>query len=314
MQQAQPTKSSQTILQEALGFIADDTKFIRIATITTFVHSLSFVVVILMNIYNIIQTNQETGTRFSTLLENYFSILLPSIPPTYILILGAIILFFGYVILPPIGEGAMISYLHTNKNKGKISLTAGINRFFPMFEFNAGISLFSLFVFLTTISRLRILWILDQPLIISILLILLFLILLVSFLLAYTRYYIMTEELWLYDAMKKSMHLSIENLFVTVKYVAITYVLYLRLVLNLILFVGVPLGMIYIVNLLGVDSVSGVGIGMMLVIIALICIVAYINGIVEAFFTTYWYKVFASITKPTQTSQPAQLAQDTNTV
>ena len=108
------------------------------------------------------------------------------------------------------------------------------------------------------------------------------------------------------------MHLSIENLFVTIKYVAITYVLYLRLVLNFILFVGVPLGMIYIVNLLGVDSVSGVGIGMMLVIIALICIVAYINGIVEAFFTTYWYKVFASITKPTQTSQPAQLAQDTN--
>ena len=43
-----------TIIQESAEILGEDTKFIRLATITTFVHSVVFVIVILFNIYTFV--------------------------------------------------------------------------------------------------------------------------------------------------------------------------------------------------------------------------------------------------------------------
>lgn len=75
----------------------------------------------------------------------------------------------GYYLLPPIGEAAMIYYLDDSTNEGMGSLAKGIYKFFPMFEFNAAVSLFKLDVIGFMILRFSSNEILGNGLIITLL-------------------------------------------------------------------------------------------------------------------------------------------------
>jgi len=66
-------------------------------------------------------------------------------------------------------------------------------------------------------------------------------ILMVSFLLPYARYEIVLRDKAFIDAMKASISLSIDNIGITIKYALITYFLYVRLLINAIIVVGVPM-------------------------------------------------------------------------
>lgn len=104
-----------TIIQDAAEVVGEDTKFIRLATITTFVHSVVFVILILFNIYTFVSNTTGTNNRLIDLLQRYVAIILPTFPPIRLILVLIVIIFFGYVVLPPIGESAMISYLDREK-------------------------------------------------------------------------------------------------------------------------------------------------------------------------------------------------------
>ncbi len=286
-----------TIIQDAAETIGEDTKFIRLATITTFVHSVVFVIVILFNVYTFVSNTGGTDSWIIHLLQRYVAIILPEFPPVWIILLLLVVLFFGYVILPPIGESAMISYLDREQKSGTASFTTGLNKFFMMFEFDASVSLFGLFFFFVAVSRFYLLDIWDQPLIIMVSLIWWFMILMVSLLLPYARYEIVLRDKAFIDAMKASISLSIDNIGITIRYALITYFLYVRLLINAIIVVGVPMWLIYLSTILGVDRIPWIETLILCVIIGLIFLTAYLNGIVEAFFTSYRHRVYKSIQK-----------------
>lgn len=106
-----------------------------------------------------------------------------------------------------------------------------------MFEFDASISVFGLLFFVVAVSRFYLLDILTQPLILAIMCIRLFMILTISFLLPYARYEIVLGDKSFIAAMKASIALSMEHIGITLKYAAITYFLYIRLLINIIIVV-----------------------------------------------------------------------------
>ncbi|USN55396.1 MAG: hypothetical protein H6765_02070 [Candidatus Peribacteria bacterium] len=164
-----------------------------------------------------------------------------------------------------------------------------------MFEFDAAISLFNVLIFVIIASRMRAMGILGEPLVIIVMCLRLSTIFLFSLLLPYTRMIITLEGEDFLDAMRMSMQLSLRHIVITIRYVAINYFLYFRFIINVLIVVGIPLLLIYLALSLGIlDNIIIQTLGV-LVIIALILITAYINGIIEAFFTTYWYKVYTHL-------------------
>lgn len=164
-----------------------------------------------------------------------------------------------------------------------------------MFEYNALTSAMNIVTFLLVISRLYVLNILRHRFSITILMMWLIVILLISFLLPYTRLLIALEDEDFFPAMRKSSGLSIKNFSTTMKFVIITFMLYMRFIINILIVVGIPMLLIWVGTRLGLDQFAFLQIVFIAIIVGLILLVAYIEGIIEAFVMTYRYKVYKHI-------------------
>ena len=143
-----------TILRSAMYELSDDTKFIRLATITTFIHSLLFLIYLVYLFSSVISKMQGgKNQQFLEVLQEIISFDMSG-NTIIIFIFLAILLFIWYIILPPIGEAAMIYYLDNPKKQGTASLGKGTTKFFPMFEFDAAISTVNVLVLMIAVSRM----------------------------------------------------------------------------------------------------------------------------------------------------------------
>lgn len=283
------------ILKESIAAIWDDTKLIRLATITTFIHSLLF---ILYLIYLLITlgTAMWWDTTIWWLINDYVDLVAPSAEIWVILIIIGIALLIWYSILPPIWEASMIYYIDSKHKSGSLSLGKGTGRFFPMFEFNATISILSIIAWVITASRFYAMDILNI-LTISLLIMRWIIVVLAMILLPYTKFIITLENKNYYAAMKSSMGLALRNLWTTLKYVGINIFLYLRFFLNIIIVIGIPLGMLRFASRFDFADNTIFQVIVIIVLISLIAFTAYINGIIEAFFISYWWRVYKKIRK-----------------
>lgn len=286
--------SRNLVLKESIAAISDDTKFIRLATITTFIHSLLFILY-LIYLLATIWTTLWSDSTLGELLSDYVNIVAPSGEAITVLIIIGIFLAIGYSILPPIWEAAMIYYVDSERKSGSTSLGKGTNRFFPMFEFDATMTFFSIMTRAIAVSRL---FIMDaiNPITIIFLGIWLTISLLAMILLPYTKFIITLENKKYFEAIKGSMSLAIRHLWVTLKYVMINLFLYLRFILNIIIVVWIPLVLLRLASRLDFADSRVFQIIVIIIAIWLVLLTAYINGIIEAFFTSYRWRVYKQIT------------------
>lgn len=282
------------ILKESFQEISHDTKLIRLATITTFIHSLIFVLYISYRASNVLATYQWGDNALVETLISYIHIGNSSVDITLIIIIG-ILLLIWFSILPPIGEGAMIFYLDNPKKQGSVSLGKWLNTFLQMFELDAALYAFNVLTFLIALFRVYVMWILDNGFIITLMTIWWFVIIIVAFLLPYSKLFITLEKQKFFDAMKLSMNLSIENFALTIKFIVVDIILHLRFLINIIIVFGIPLGLMYLWSKLGITHNSFVRGIFVVLVVGLFLLTAYINGIIEAFFATYRYKVYKHI-------------------
>jgi hypothetical protein len=97
------------------------------------------------------------------------------------------------------------------------------------------------------------------------------------------------------SAMKKSISLSLTHFGITLKFMMISFLLQLRFLVNVIVTIAIPVGIMRaaiqfnLVNNLYVDTIIYAS------AIAIILITGYINAIIEAFFMTYRRKVYQMI-------------------
>jgi len=116
-----------------------------------------------------------------------------------------------------------------------------MTKFLQMFEFDAAISFFNIVIFLAAVSRIYIMDIGTNFLVITLMCIRLIIILLAEFLLPYTRFFIALENMKFFDAMKQSMQTAIEHFSITFRFIIVDVLLHLRFIINIVIVFGIPL-------------------------------------------------------------------------
>ena len=286
---------SSNILREAFEEISQDTKFIRLATITTFVHSVIFLLYIVYWASTVMSKSQWWDNPFVEFMIELIG--LDWWINIWLLLIIWIPLLIWYSVLPPIGEWAMIYYLNNPRKQGTASLGKGLTKFLQMFEFDAAITFFNVVIFLVAISRIYVMDI-GWSILVTIAMVIWFIVILfAAFLLPYSRFFITLEERKFFDAMRQSMHMSIQHFSITLKYILVDAILHLRFIFNIIIVFGIPVWLMYLWTRIGIADNGIVKWIFILLVIILFLITAYINGIIEAFFTTYRYKVYKYIKK-----------------
>jgi hypothetical protein len=287
-----------TLLAQSAIMIADDPKLIRIATITSFVHSLISFIYLMYIAASVLESNTGWWNMMISIISQYIQLISFNGASISVLIAVGIILLIGYVLLPPIGDAGIINYLDSSHRSVSKSIVAGLQRFFQMFEFNAAVWFFSITTFLVVVSRMYMMGIISSTFGIIIITIWTTIIFLVNLFLAYTKQIITLEGLGFFDAMQKSAWLAIENLGITLRYVLISMLMHVRIIINIVILIGVPMLLLYLASVTNIITLSLFQGWFLIVVLGLLCIVAYINAIIEAFFQTFWYKVYCIVSNP----------------
>lgn len=280
----------QTIIRETIDELSNDTKFIRLATLTQFIHSLLFTIFMLWYsryfisdgiVDNILEFLQET-------LRITWWWIIPMI------IIG-IVLAIGYWILPPIWEAAMLVYRDEWRQQGTASLSKGTWFFFQMFEFHAATGFFAAYVILFAMVRMRAVDALFNPVMLAVFAIWITCSIFVTVFFSYSKMLITLENMKFFDAMKESATLSMRHLGLTIEFSLLTFLLYIRFIVNIIILIGIPLLLIWLGIRLGINEIFVLQILLIGVILGMLLLVSYIEWIIEAFFITCRRKVWKII-------------------
>lgn len=282
------------ILKDSILLITHDLKLIRLSFITTFSHSLIVMIMLIYYVNSILVYRFEkwfsTGEFVQTLVkwisENNI---------TGIVIVVWIILAIWYSILYPMGQAGMIRYLKSEKKSISKSLAKGAGDFFTMFEFNALSLSFGAMTFIFTILRLTMLEVLDNVFIIILISIWFFCVLFAGLFWPYTRLAIVLEGMPVFEAIKRSVSLSLSNFGVTFRFVFLEAILLIRFFINVLVIIGIPFIILYLAILLNVVGSGLIDFLIYFTGIWLLLIATYINAIIDAFFATYRYKVYERI-------------------
>jgi hypothetical protein len=234
-----------SLLAHAAHEVAEDPKLIRIATITSFIHSIITFLYLTYIVSTFITTVGKGDNAFLALLEEYIALISFDTGSIITLIVVGIILLIGYVLLPPIGDGGIISYLDSSKKSTSSAIIAGMGHFFQMMEFSAAVSLFNITTFLVLASRMYTMGILDSGIGIFLLIIWLLMIFLVDLFLPYTKQLITLQGLGFFEAMQQSASLATHNIGITFRYVMISLFMHVRIIINIIILIGIPALLLY---------------------------------------------------------------------
>lgn len=275
--------------------VAEDTKLVRLTTVTTMIHSLIFVLYILYQIYWISHNlwNKRASWSLRTIIRQFWD----QLNIWLRMFVVGIILIIWYYLLPPVGQWAIVTYLDHPNKKWSDSLMWWIRHFFPMFKLEWAMRMFQLTFFLVIISRAWMWWIINEPVILIALIVRFFVIICVQFATPYTKFLVVIEKKTLNDAIMTSINMSLDNFSTTFRWVILWFVLTLRFLINWIILAWIPLWMLWVANRFNILSTNITQTLIVIVSISLILLTAYINWMVEAFFVSYWYNIFKELRK-----------------
>lgn len=280
------------ILAKSYEHIADDTKFIRLVTITNFVHSLVFVFILMYNIYMLMD---HFTSKISIDIMKYVTqiLLTPNIVPVFVIV--GITLLIWQLLLPPIGEAACVYYLDDPDHKGKSSLAKGLPKFFQLFEYDGMFYFFTYSTFVVFVGRLFILDIFFEPIVLALVVIWWLVVFAVNVCIPYARYIIILEDKSIADWISEAVSMALKNLWLSVKLALITLILNLRFIINIIFIVWIPLLFIYLILYFDLDKNDLVKYGIYITVALLTFALAYINWIIESYFMCMRYEAYKYI-------------------
>jgi hypothetical protein len=223
----------------------------------------------------------------------------PAISITLLVI--AVFFALGYVVIPPIFHGALISAIMRIKNYEPIdgSLEVGVRHFFPMFEFGLLIGAFGITTLFTESSFILRWW--GENMFFIALPVLLFIVLvgfIISFLFTYSEYYIIFEDRQLLRSAMDSTILVISNLRKTFLIFVLVVLISARVILNVILILIIPMLVIIMASFFSsvfwhVFSFIIIGI----IGLAILCVSSYLLGLFHVFTTAVWVLTFSFLAR-----------------
>lgn len=284
------------IIKDSIATLLAHPKLIRVAFFMTFGHTIYRTYLITYFFNGSIKMKYEAGVDTSEAMLYLFNTI-QELNIRRIIISFILIVVLGYFWIYPIGEATIIYSIKDQEKRLSSSIHRGLKKFFPMMEYKSLGSFLGMYTIVTITTRMRVMGILDNIVVRIILIIWGILSLFTIFFRSYIKYYIVIHNLPVFDAFKKSVSLTIANIGLTFKGVIFEMLLTLRFFINAAILVGIPLGLIYVAVFFNIIDHAWVETLIRIIIILLLLIITYINGIFEAFFTSYRYKIFQEAEK-----------------
>ena len=285
------------ILSDSVTVLFQNPKLIRLSFLTLVFYSIVRIYFIVYYFNTFLLYKYESWVQ----LSDAFIYVLDKLNNQWILraVIWVIIVLIWYLWFHPIGEASVVSALDNPQQSAFRSFVRGSGKFFPMLEYSWLSIPFWVFTFCTVMLRLYLMDIFDNIFITIIVGIRWFLVLFASVCWSYARIIIALEGCQVFDAIKKSTSLAMNNLGLSVKLMFVELLLMLRFIVIGLLIVGIPVLLIDIAVWLDVIQNSFVETTIRVVAASLLLVIAYLNCIVEAFFLTYWYQAYRKISPKT---------------
>ena len=218
---------------------------------------------------------------------------------TLFMIIGAVIVFIGFFLIPPFCEAGLIGLIAAVYRKkdvqGGDGLTFGFTNFLRMFEYRMVISVFSFVEFFTVFS-LAIRNIGPSTTIYILFSVLFFISLLFYFLFIYGESFIVLERSGVVPALTSSAKLVVSNLEHTLLMVLLMFLIFLRVILNVFLLFLIPVLVIFVTGFfvskaaLFIGMIAGGLVGFIVLLLA-----AYLAGTLNVFTTAAWTITFLNL-------------------
>ncbi len=284
------------IIHSSIDQMASDPNIVRITFLTTFFHSMIVMLLIILNTNKLfVQYAQKWSDLWK--IPQFLIQQINSHHVVLVFIIVTIVLFLLYSVVYPIGQAAVIHYLH-HKKSIRDSLRASWSCFYPMFEFWFVCAVFSSVTFFFVAFKT---FLLDGSRSIPLFVVFLcwlFVMTTVNKFKVYTRYFIVLHKLPLYESLKKSFALTSSSLKSTTKYMRMQTRLLFSFSVNLLLAIGLPLLLIHLAIVYNAISFWYVKIFVYMLFLVLIIASAYMSSFIRAFFAYYWYDAFIRLAPP----------------
>lgn len=282
-----------SILKDAVTTLFQNPKIIRLSFLTLVFHSIGRIYFIVYYFNTFLIYKYESGVALSDALL-YLLDRMNNRNLRWILGL-VLIIALGYLWLHPIWEAAVVSATDNPQQSGFKSFLKGSGKFFPMLEYSWLSIPFGLFTFCTVVLRLYLMEVFDSIFMDIAVGIWALMVVFASICRSYAKIIIALEWGQIFEAIKKSTSLALNNLTLSIQLMFVEVLLLLRFILIGLIIVGIPLGLIYLTVWLDIIQNPGVESAIRILAAILLLALSYINCIVEAFFLSYRYKAYKAI-------------------
>jgi len=280
-------------LRETKAFLVQKPKLIRLTFWVSICRSVSILLLLAYNINNILIYRFGKWMSIFTVFQ-YFLDTITSNHIVWLIIVLIIFIAIGYVFLYPMWISATIHFLNNKDESISKAIGKWTNDFFTMFELNALAFSFWPYTYIITLLRLVTLNVLNSGFVIWLIIVWWIAVLFASIFWQYAKFLIVEEWLWVFEAIKKSMWITTTNLWITFKWVITKCLVLFIFYFKIIIVVGVPLLIMYLLITLNIINENNERLLWTIGIITTL-LASYIIGITQAFFMTFWHKIYHKI-------------------
>lgn len=283
------------IIHRSIQHMSSDPNIIRITFLTSFFHSLIVTLLLILNTNKLFVNHYENGLYIGKIAE----FLIGEINKNHVVawvIAITILLFLLYSFVYPIGQAAVIHYLHWQKSI-RHSLKSVTPYFFPMFEYGFVCLLFSPVSFFILAYKV---FLLDHVYSFgSIFLFAIWFVLMVviNTLKIYTRYFIVLQQMGVSEAIKASFERVFRSFKETYRYMKMQTLLLVNFSLNIVFIIGIPIFLMYLSISWWIINFWRVKLLVYVVFFLLVILGSYMSSFIRAFFAYYWYEMYNKIKK-----------------
>lgn len=217
----------------------------------------------------------------------------------WLIVILWVIVLIGYAFLYPTWISASIHFLKDKKQKIGKAIWKGINDFFVMFELNALAFSFGFYTYTITVLRLISLDILGNWFAMWLVILWWICVLFASIFWQYAKFILILEKnennksIWVFDAIKKSIWLSINNVGITIKWwirqIIILFIFYFKT----FIIISIPWLILYFLINSNINPWLEWIIWTLWIVTTIMAI--YIMSIIQAFFKKFRFDIYIHI-------------------
>jgi hypothetical protein len=283
------------LVKDSKAFILQKPKLVGLAFLIWVSRSLEILLLLAYNINNILIYRAGKWMSVFTMFQYFIDEVLAN-HIVWLVVITLLVFSIWYVFLYPMGISAIIHFL--NQKKGNISkaIWKWTWDFFTMFELNALAFSFGPYTYMITTLRLITLDVINSWFVIGLLIIWWTAVLFASIFWQYAKFIIVEKQIGVFEAIKESVWLTINNMFITIKWLIMKLIITILFYFKMAIIISIPLLISYFLLTSNVINNDNERIIRVLWIVSLV-FASYILTTTQAFFMTFWHKIYKHILK-----------------